>query len=252
MRLPRRLASGEPAELVEHLGELRARLIISLAALAVGFAVAYAFHETLLEWLAGPLPEQHRRLTTLGVAEPFTTSLRISLYAGIAIALPVILWQVWAYLAPAVDARVQRTLGVLVLFATGLFVAGVAFGYRVALPASIEFLTSYDSHIYDTEVRARDYYSFAVMVLLAMGVVSQMPIFILALVRLGITTTEKLRRNRRIGYVATASLAVALPGVDPVTTALEMIPLVLLFEASIWLAVLLERRRAAAPAAASA
>jgi sec-independent protein translocase protein TatC len=246
-RLPRRLAHGEPVELVEHLDELRARLIVALGALAGGFAVAYAVHGRLLAWLEAALPPEHRKLVTFGVAEPFTTSIKISLYAGFALALPVILWQLWAYLAPAVEERVQRTIVGLVGLATGLLVAGVAFGYRVALPAAAHFLTSYDDHLYNIQVRASDYISFALVVLLAVGLVFELPVFILALTRIGVVSTDKLRRNRRIGYAAMAVLAVALPGVDPVTTAFEMVPLILLYEASIWLAVLLERRRAIAP-----
>ena len=243
MPWPRRLSRGEPAELVEHLGELRTRLLICLAAVGVGFAFAYAFHGDLIGWLNHALPEGRRRPVTLGVGEPFLTSIKISLYAGFALALPVVLWQVWSFLAPALRQGTSRILAVFVGFSTVLFAAGVAFAYWIALPAAVHFLTTYDSALYDIEVRAKDYYSFAVMVLVSVGLVFQLPIFILALLRLGVTTTAKLRRNRRVGYVAMAALAVALPGVDPVTTALEMVPLVLLFEASIWLGVLTERRR---------
>lgn len=246
-RLPKRLAHGEPVELVEHLGELRSRLVVALAALAGGFTVAYAVHGRILAWLEAALPPEHRKLVTYGVAEPFTTSIKVSLYAGLALALPVILWQVWAYLAPAFEERIQRTIVSLVGLATALLVAGVAFGYRVALPAAARFLTNYDDNLYDIQVRAADYVSFALVVLLAVGLVFELPVFILALTRIGIVSTDKLRRNRRIGYAAMAGLAVALPGVDPVTTAFEMAPLILLYEASIWLSVLLDRRRAAAP-----
>ena len=241
MRLPRRLGHGEGAELVEHLGELRSRLLISLGAIAVGFGVAYTFHHELLAWLNAPLPEG-RQPITLGVAEPFTTSIKVSLYGGFALALPVILWQVWSFLAPAMSKRTERALGMLVVFATLLFAVGVAFGYRIALPAAVHFLTNFDASVYDIQVRASSYYSFSVMVLLSVGLVFELPVFVLALVRLGVFTTAKLRRNRRIGYVAMAGLAVALPGVDPVTTAFEMAPLVALYEASIWLSVLFERR----------
>jgi sec-independent protein translocase protein TatC len=242
MRLPRRLAHGQRAELVDHLGELRTRLLVSCLALAAGFAVAYAFHHDLIHWLNRPLPEGRRQPITLGVAEPFLTSLKVSLYAGFALALPVILWQLWSFLAPAFERRTERTLASFVAVASGLFAGGVAFGYVVALPAAIRFLTNYDSSIYDIQIRASSYYSFALLVLLAVGIVFELPVFLLALVRLGVLSAAKLRRNRRIGYVAVAALAVALPGIDPVTTALEMGPLMALFEASIWLAVLFERR----------
>ena len=125
---------------------------------------------------------------------------------------------------------------------SGLFVTGTAFAKVVALPAALSFLTSYDSGQFDVMVRAQDYYSFVIMVFVAVGIVFELPVFILGLVRLRVLSAAKLRRNRRIGIVAMAALAVALPGVDPVTTLFEMIPLLLLFEGSIWLAVLFERR----------
>jgi sec-independent protein translocase protein TatC len=242
MRLPRRLGHGEAAEFVEHLGELRGRLFGSLGALAVGFGVAYAFHAHLLHWLNAPLSPAHRKPVTFGIAEPFTTSLKVSLYAGFALALPVILWQLWAFLAPAISRHLQRTISTMVIAATALFAVGIAFGYQVVLPAAIHFLTNYDSDKYTILIRASSYYSFALLVLFAVGLVFELPVFVLALVRLRVLSSQTLRRKRRLGYVLVASLAVALPGVDPVTTAFEMIPLLFLFEASIWLSVLFERR----------
>jgi sec-independent protein translocase protein TatC len=251
MKLPRRLARSEPAELVDHLGELRARLVISLAALAGGFTVGYAFHARLIGLLNEALPPGRRHPITLGITEPFMTSIKVSLYAGFALALPVILWQTWGFLAPALAEGTQRVVGWFVGVSTLLFAVGVVFAYRVALPAAVHFLTGYDASIYNIQVRASSYYSFALLVLLAVGLVFELPIFMLGLVRLGITSSAKLRRNRRIGYVAVAALAVALPGVDPVTTAFEMVPLLFLYEGSIWLSVFFERRwRAARPAPA--
>jgi sec-independent protein translocase protein TatC len=250
-RLPRRLAHGDTAELVDHLDELRKRLFVALGAVVVGFAVAYAFHHQLLDWLNGPLPEGRGKPVTFGVAEPFMTSLKVSIVAGMALALPVILWQLWSFLAPAFERHLERTLAGFVGFATLLFAAGVAFGYRIALPAAVHFLTNYDTSVYDVQIRASSYYSFATMVLAAVGVVFELPIVVLTLVRLRVLTSEKLRRNRRIGIVAMCGLAVALPGVDPVTTLFEMAPLVVLFEASIWLSVLFERRWHAASLAST-
>ncbi|MER3409483.1 MAG: twin-arginine translocase subunit TatC [Thermoleophilia bacterium] len=240
--LPRRLRPGEEATLVEHLGELRARIVICLIATAVAFGVTYAFHHQLLDWLNAPLPEENKKPATFGVAEPFITSVMISFWAAVALALPVILWQVWAFFAPAFSERTQRHILGFVLFATVLLVAGVAFGYFVALPTAVHFLTNYDKEQFNILIRARDYYNFVLLVLMAVAVVFQLPIFVLALARLGIVPASKLRRNRRIGYVIVAALAVALPGVDPVTTIMEMLPLMVLFELSIWLAVFFDRR----------
>jgi sec-independent protein translocase protein TatC len=251
MRLPRRLAHGEGAELVDHLGELRSRLFICLVAVGAGFVAGYIVHARLVQLLLAPLPG-NKRLVTLGVAEPFLTSMQVSLAAGFAIALPVVLWQLWSFLAPAFRPHLQRAVAGCVAFATVLFAAGVVFSYKVALPAALKFLTTYDHSIYNIQIRAKDYVSFSVMVLVAVGIVFELPAFVVTFVRLGIVSSSTLRRKRRIGYVAVAALAVALPGVDPVTTVFEMVPLLVLFEASIWLSVLVEaraRRNALASAA---
>lgn len=166
----------------------------------------------------------------------------VSIWAGLALALPVVLWQIWSFLAPAVAEHSQRILVAFVAFASGLALAGIAFGYYLALPAAVHFLTHYDDNLYRIQIRARDYITFSMLVLVACGVVFELPIFVLALVRLGVLTTQKLRRNRRLGYVIVFAIAVALPGVDPVTTTLEAIPMLVLYELTIWLSVVLERR----------
>jgi sec-independent protein translocase protein TatC len=250
MRFPRRLGHGQHAELVDHLDELRNRLIVSLIAVVASFVVSYAVHARLLALLESPLPAG-KKLVTFGVTEPFMTSLQVSLVGAIAIALPVLLWQAWSYFAPAIDPRIQRTLAIAVAAATVLFAVGLVFAYKVALPAAVHFLTTYDQHIYSINIRAKDYISFALAVLVSVGLVFELPAVIVALVRIGIVRADQLRKNRRIGYVAVAVLAVALPGVDPVTTAFEMVPLMFLFEASIWVSVVVERRAAARSLASS-
>lgn len=239
--LPRRLRHGEEATLVEHLGELRARIVICIVALIGGFTITFAFHGTIIEWLNRPLGEDVKP-TTFSVAEPFLTSVIVSIWAGFVLALPVILYQVWAFFAPAFTPQAQRKLLGFVLFASLLFVGGLVFSYFVALPKAINFLTNFDQDLYTIQLRAREYYGFVTSVLLAVAVVFELPIFVLALARLGIVPSGKLRRNRRIGYVIVAAIAVALPGVDPVTLMFTMIPLLLLFEGSIWLAVFFDRR----------
>jgi sec-independent protein translocase protein TatC len=239
--LPRRLDHGEEATLVEHLDELRSRLIIALLAIVPIFLVTFAFHERIMDWLTGPLPDD-RKLVTLGVTEPFTTSVKVSLIAALAFALPVILWQAWAFLAPAVQPHFERVVLTLVALATMLFVCGVAFMYVVVLPRALDFLTSYDEELYDIQIRASYYYTFAAMTLLAGGLAFLLPIFVLGLVRLRVVTSDRLRKNRRIAFVALLCFAILLPTVDPVSLAFEVVPLVLLFEMSIWLSVYMERR----------
>ena len=242
MRIPRRLGHSEEATLVEHLDELRSRIIISLLALVATTTVTFVFHHHLIHWLERPLPPDRRQLITFGVAEPFLTSFKISLMAGIALAFPVLLWQLWSFLAPAFDESSQRIVALFVAFASVLLACGVAFGYWLVLPQALHFLTHYDDRYYYIQIRARDYFSFALAVLAAVGIVFELPIFVLGLVRIGILSTYTLRHNRRLGYFIVAVIAVLLPGVDPVTTTFEGIPLVILYEGSIWLAVLMERR----------
>jgi len=240
--LPRRLRHGEEATLVEHLGELRARIVVSLVALAAGFIVAYSFHGRILDWLNRPLPKGIDKPVTFSPAEPFLTSVKVSLLAGFLLALPVVLWQVWAFLAPALEERSQRVISAFVGLATVLLVGGIVFGYYVALPAAIHFLTNFDKAHYDVQLRARDYYSFTTLVLFAMAVVFELPIFVLALVRLRILTATQLRRGWRVGIIAVVALGVALPGVDPVTTTIETVPLLILYFLAVGLASFLEPR----------
>ncbi len=143
-RLPRRLRYGEEATLVEHLEELRQRIFVCLGALLVGFIVTYAIHRHLLHWLNRPLPEHVGKPITLGVAEPFLTVMKLSLYGALILAAPVILWQFWGFFAPAVEAQQERRVLFFVLFASALLVAGIVFGYFVALPAAVHYLTNYD------------------------------------------------------------------------------------------------------------
>jgi sec-independent protein translocase protein TatC len=244
-RLPRRLGHGEEATLVEHLEELRQRIFVCLGALIVGFIATYAIHRHLLHWLNRPLPAHVGKPITLGVAEPFLTVMKISLFGGLLLAAPVILWQFWGFFAPAVDQRQERRVLYFVFFAAGLLAGGIVFGYFVALPAAVHYLTNFDKTEFNIQLRAKDYYGFTTMVLLAMGIVFELPVFVLSLVRLGILSTRQLRSNRRTGYFIIAVVAVALPGVDPITTVIETVPLWVLYEASIWLSVLMERREAA-------
>jgi sec-independent protein translocase protein TatC len=244
--LPRRLRHGEEATLVEHLDELRTRLVISLVAVGVAAGVVYAFHSRLIHWLVQPLPQDHRRLVTLGPLEPFTTSVKVSIYAGLLLALPVVLWQLWSFLAPAFEQHSERVVARFVAFSTALLAAGIAFSYWIVLPAALHFLTNYDESLYSIQIRAREYLSFVTVTFLAVGLVFQLPIFILALVRLSILTSERLRKNRRPGYVIVVAIAVLLPSVDPVSLVFEAVPLLILFEGSIWLAVFFERRWARA------
>jgi sec-independent protein translocase protein TatC len=242
--LPRRLGHGEEASLVEHLEELRTRLIISLGSVAVFFIFTYAFRETIIGWLSAPLPDGIKPIT-LSPTEPFTTSFNVAFYSAVALAIPILVWQLWAFLAPAFEEGAQRTVVHLVVVATILLAIGMAFAYWIVLPTAIPFLLNYDADLYNAQVRAKEYYSFAIVTILACGILFELPIFILGLVRLGIVSASRLRNNRRIGVGICIIVVVLLPGVDFVSMGLQALPVLLLFESSIWAAVFFEKRWAA-------
>jgi len=194
--------------LVDHLDELRSRLMIAIAAFVVAFAFCAWQSGRILEIVNRPLPPGFEKPITFGVTEPFTTTFTNAAYAAILLSLPIVLYQLYAFVLPA-------------------------FCYFVVLPPATEFLLSFNASEFNTQVRARDYYSFATLTMIAMGIGFQIPVLILALVRLNIVTVKQLRRNRRYAILAIAVLAALLPTIDPVTMLLEMVPLIILYELSI-------------------
>jgi sec-independent protein translocase protein TatC len=222
--------------LVEHLDELRARLVVCLAIFGTALAVCFWQNHLLLEIASKPLPSAHDKLITFGVTEPFTTTLTVSAYAAIILSLPFVLYQLYAFLLPAFSKEQQRMIVPLLAMIPILFIAGVAFGYFLVLPAAAKFLLNFNDSQFNVQVQAKEYYGFFSMTLLACGVVFQVPVGILAVTRLGIVKVEQLTKNRRYAYLICAVVAAALPGVDPVSMLLEMAPLVVLYEFSIVLA----------------
>src|SRR3954449_8377442 len=219
---------------VEHLDELRTRILVSLAAFGVALALCFWQNHQLLHWLNKPLHGQQP--ITFGVAEAFTTTLTVTCYAALVLALPVILYQLYAYILPAFTPAEARSAKPLLVMIPLLFIGGALFGYFLVVPAATKFLLHFNSDEFNTQIRARDYYYFVTTTMLACGAVFQMPVVILALTRLGITSAEHLRKNRRYAYLVCTIIAAALPGVDPISMILETIPLIVLFELSILLA----------------
>ncbi|MGI9081423.1 MAG: twin-arginine translocase subunit TatC [Thermoleophilaceae bacterium] len=222
--------------LVDHLDELRSRLILCAIAFGVTFSLTAWQNHRVLEIVNKPLPENLPEPITFGVTEPFTTTLTNAAYFGILLALPFLLYQLYAFILPAFSPKERRVATPLLLMVPVLFIAGVVFCYFVVLPPATDFLLDFNSSEFNTQVRARDYYSFVTLTMVAMGLGFQVPVAILAAVKLGVTTPEKLRKNRRYAVLVIAVLAAFLPTIDPVTLILEMIPLLILYEFSIVLA----------------
>jgi sec-independent protein translocase protein TatC len=177
---------------------------------------------------------------TLGIGEPFTTTITVTLYFALIVSLPVILFELYGFILPALKPAERRVAMPLLSAVPVLFAAGVAFGYFVVLPAAVRFFVNFNSSEFNVQVQASPYYSFAATILLAMGLVFQVPVLILGATRLGIVTPQQLRKGRRFAIVGCAAIAAFLPG-DAITLALETVPLYLLYEASILLASVLGR-----------
>jgi sec-independent protein translocase protein TatC len=287
--------------LVEHLDELRTRILLCLAAFAVCFAVCLWQNDALLDALNRPINEtsfkkcdttqdtfeqqacfnmemralalqnaeyfrerspaladQWERLArsvpkasprlpvTLGVGEPFFQTVRVAAYGALLLALPFLLYQIYAFVLPAFSPREKAVAVPLMTMIPFLFVAGAAFGYFVVLPNAVKFLVNFNDDSFDILLQAKDFYRFELLVLIAMGMLFQIPVGILALTRAGIVSVRQLRSNRRYAILVMAVLAMLLPGTDPITMLLAMTPLIVLYEGSILLAGLLERRAARA------
>jgi sec-independent protein translocase protein TatC len=326
MRTPRierlrPVGHDERLTVVAHLDELRTRLFVSLAVVAVAFGVCFWQNHQLLKLIDSPLahqtqqqvrdghgplgatyivqrsardvavqlravvellgaqsqrpavraslagvesrlqrdvvrlsaPPQGDRPVTLGIGEPFTTTVTVTLIFALILSLPVLLSQLYAFLTPAFDPAQRRQMRPIAFAIPLLFAIGVAFGYLVVLPASVRFFQNFNSGQFNVLVQASQYYKFAATTMLAMGLLFQVPVLILGVTRAGVITPRQLRRNRRYAIAACASIAALLPG-DAITMLLETVPLYLLFEASVLLATLAERRsrRIGAPSVATA
>jgi sec-independent protein translocase protein TatC len=202
-------------------------------------AAALQSYETAVQAL--PRAPPPREPVTLGIGEPFTTTITVAAYFAMLISLPFLLYQLFAYVMPAFTPRERAVALPLLSLIPGLFIAGVIFGYFIVLTPAVTFLQRFNSGSFDILVQARNYYGFVGMTLLAMGLVFQLPVAILALTRLRIISVQSLRRNRRYAIVILSVIAMILPGTDPITMLLELAPLIALYELSILMASWLDR-----------
>ena len=249
MARPRRVGPEDQLTLVEHLEELRTRLIIVLSALAIAMTGCYIENVRIYHFLPRPL-DGHVKLVTLAPTEAFFNAIMISVYGGLLITLPVISYQIYAFIIPAFAHETQRSIRPLLLMVPVLFLTGVAFGWYIVVPPAIHFLTNFNSEVINYIPRASDYIRFVMLTLLAMGLVFQLPVVMMMLGRVGIVTSSFMRRRWRESIVVLAALTALLPGTDPVTMMAEFIPVLVLYGLSYFLVRAVEPKPDAAPDAA--
>ena len=315
------VAHDERLSIVDHLDELRTRLIICAVTLLAAFAVCYSQSDRILDWINAPLEttqnlqscragtsdpleqqacasirsgeafralqrasealageqlsdrgaraveqlaaaaraaadatptNRERQPVTLGVTEPFLTTISVSLYSALLLAMPLLLFQAYAFVLPAFTPGEQRTALPLMVMVPVLFLGGVAFAYFVALPRALDFLQNFNDDSFDILLSARDFYKFSIVFMGGVGLLFQIPVGVLAVTRLGVVSAKALQKNRGYVLLGLAVLAAVLtPTPDPVTMLIAMAPLVVLFELSVGLARIFEKReeRRAAEAA---
>ncbi len=186
-------------------------------------------------------PPAGDRPVTLGIGEPFTTTVTVTLIFALILSLPVLLLQLYGFFMPALEPEQRRRMRPVLIAVPGLFLMGVAFGYFAVLPAAVKFFQNFNSGQFNVLVQASQYYKFAATTLLAMGLLFQVPVAIMAVTRMGLITPAQLRRNRRYAIAVCAAVAALLPG-DAVTMLLETVPLYALFELSVLVAAVVARR----------
>jgi sec-independent protein translocase protein TatC len=235
VRRIRPISHEDRLSVVDHLDELRSRLIFC----AIAFGVAWAFtgwqNHLVLEIMNAPLPDGKEPIT-LGPSEAFSSTLMNAAYFALIISAPVILYQLYAFVLPAFSPSERRVATPLLILVPVLFMAGVVFCYFVVLTPALHFLLNFNADEFNTQVRAKDYYSFVSLIMITMGLGFQIPVGVLAACKVGITNADKLRRSRRYAIVAIVVLASLLPTLDPVTLVLESLPFYVLYELSIVLA----------------
>ena len=249
LRRPR-VHPSDRLTLVDHLDELRGRLVVTLAALTVAVGVCFWQSGAILNALAAPLPHRHGhayQFLALSPLDGILTSISVSIYGGLLLTMPIATYQLHAFLIPAVDERHHRSLRPLTLLIPALFIVGVVFAWFLVVPPTIGFLVGYNNQAFNYQLQAKSYVQFLMLTLVAMGVVFEMPAVMLVLARLRIVSSVLMRRHWRLSIVALAVLAMLLPGVDPISFIVEFVPLLALYGLSYFIVLGVERRRLELP-----
>ena len=231
--------------LLQHLGELRNRLMVASFAVLVTTAIAFFFAKDIILALEAPA-HLGKPLQIISPTEGFTTYMRVALFSGIALAMPVILYEIYAYVDPALHPNERRFILLLGPFILALFIGGMAFCYFLLLPQAIGFLFTFGSEVFEAAPRASEYISFVTTFILGVGLVAEMPVIIFALTRIGLVSRSWLARRR--GYILIICFvigAIITPTPDPFNQTLVSVPMYLLFELGLLLSRIGGGRRAA-------
>ncbi len=239
------LAATGKMSFLDHLDELRRRIIVAVAAVGISFVVCWIFHERIFEFLSVPITQHlgDRKLTYLSPTEPFMIYMKASFYAGIFLVSPVVLWQVWLFIAPGLYSREKRYAIPFLLSSSILFLLGGIFAYTVGLPMTLNFLTNF-GHAFQEIVTATFYFDFALVVILGCAIIFEIPIVIFFLSVMGITNARFLLRNLRYAVLIIFIVAAIItPTPDVPTLMVFAAPMLLLYLVGILVAWIFGRKR---------
>lgn len=223
----------------QHLDELRAALVRSLIAILIAFCVTYYYSDFIVRFLEQPLldilPAENQKLYFTGIADKFFIYLKVSIIAAIALASPYLFYQIWWFIAPGLKPAERKFAGPFVLFATTTFLMGVAFAYYLVIPYGYKFLIEFASDSdHQAMITIGEYFSLTLKLILAIGLVFEVPVLLVLLGKLGIIDAKILAKNRRFAFVVSSIIAaIATPSPDAFTMILVLVPLYLLYEVSI-------------------
>jgi sec-independent protein translocase protein TatC len=238
---------------MEHLGELRVRIVRSLYGLLAGTAIALPFSQRIVDWLALPVTRLGYELVFTAPAEAFWVQMKVGMFAGLFLAAPVILWQVWAFIAPGLHDEEKKYASPFVIIGSLMFLAGGAFALFVVTPYALTFLLGYARPGLKPMITIQNHIDFLLKFTLAFGVVFELPLALTLLARMGVVTAKTLARHRKYAVLGAFVVAAILtPTPDAFNQALMAGPLIILYEVGIVSARIFGRKPAPAPAAGSA
>ena len=249
------LSAEDRLSLWGHLDELRKRLFVCLVAATVGVVLAALFNDFMFEVLLYPirqvpgLPVSATEITTFSPSEPFMVSLKVWVVGGLIVAAPILIYELWAFLAPAFTDGEKKYFYPVVFATTVLFFAGVALAYFLVLPKGLNFLLNFSSGFFNVQLRAQEYFTFMALFILAFGVVFELPVVLVLLAKVGVVDDRFLKKNRRWAVLSMAfAAAIITPSQDAFSMLAMFVPLYVLYEISIVLARFVQPKREAASA----
>jgi sec-independent protein translocase protein TatC len=225
--------------LTDHLMELRKRLVRSVIILLVGFGVCYYYKDFIFDIVTRPLVQvlpKNSYLIYTGLTEAFFVYMKLAFFASLIITCPLIIYQIWRFISPALHSTEKKYVLPFVFFSTLLFISGVLFGYFIALPPAFEFFVSFNNQYLQSMISFSDYISLFVTFLLGFGLSFELPVFMFFLAKLGIVNSQLLSRQRKYAILIIFIVAAILtPSPDALSQILMAIPLMFLYELSIFI-----------------